>query len=410
MTVTCSVCGEVITDTRNATKTVEGEYVCMNCATHDYITRCQGCGGWIIKREGRQRCANCEEQIYKNNINGYCTKPIPQFKNSVGENGKEYNVRYYGLEMEFNNCDCTTIHELCNNLYLDKWIYNKRDGSIDRGVEVVTSPMDKKSLNKLMKEMQPIFDYVEDHDYKHGAGLHIHVSKNSISPQDRYKICILLNNSKRNKERNILYYLSGRTSKPLSDVGVDDHYFRIGVSDSLNCRATGHSVALNTSNRCTYEFRIFKSTNKPEVIKSYVELVDTMIDFCHINGIKDITVQNYIQYLKANTKDTVLLEKIDTYERKCGKILSKRPILLNNEIMDMLKGINWSDYYKVMYAIQRFGRRSLRDIQTTINELSSCNLTVKPSDDEVINRLDKTLRACLIKEIQDKEREIKECA
>lgn len=408
----CAICGKVITDRQEYIETADHELVHRNCAISQRLSHCECCNGYIVKRKGVRRCKSCEEKIYTNYINGYSTKPIPQFKNYIGEQGKEYPVRYYGLEMEFNNCNPSEVHSLGGNLYTDKWIYNKRDSSISYGVEVVTSPLDRKSVNMLMKNMQPIFDYVGRYSYQDSAGLHIHVTKKSISPQDRYKLCILLNGKKTLLERNMMYYLSGRASKPMSESegGISDGYFKIGSGSELCPMLTGHSVALNTSNSATYEFRIFKSSNKPEVLLSYVEMVDTMIDFCHSNGIKDITISNYIEYLKTNSKNKVLLDKIKAFESAVHKIKSVKPILLNGEKMQCLIGVNWRDYYTVLYWISKYGYKELRYINNTVNEINAISHSFKIPQDDLCGRLNKTLRACLIKEIIENQKEMKRCA
>lgn len=407
----CAICGKAITNKQEYIETADHEFVHRNCAIAQGLNRCECCHGYILNRKGVRRCKRCEEQIYTNDINGYSTKPVPQFKNYIGEQGKEYPVRYYGLEMEFNNCDPSRVHSLGGNLYSDKWIYNKRDGSISYGVEVVTSPLDRKSVNILMKNMQPIFDYVGKYSYSEGAGLHIHVTKKSISPQDRYKLCILLNGKKTLLERNVMYYLSGRATNPMSENegGISDGYFGIGYGEGLCPQLTGHSVALNTSNSATYEFRIFKSSNKPDVLLSYVEMVDTMIDFCHNNGIKDITISNYIEYLKTNSKNKILLDKIKRFEKVVHKVKSSRPILLNGDKIQLLNGIRWNDYYAVLYWISRYRYKDFRNISSIVHGIIIGQNSFKIPDDDLCQRLNKTLRACLIKEIIKTQKEMEKC-
>jgi len=407
----CAICGNEITKDDIFIKTADGELVHEHCSIGK-LDRCECCHGLILRKKGVRRCKKCEEQIYLSFMNSYGTKPIPQFKNRYGKQNEEYKTRYYGLEMEFNNCNPQKVYELGekNKLYTDKWIYNKRDGSISYGVEVVTSPLDRKSINVLMKKMQPIFDYVDSKQYHEGAGLHIHVTKKSISIQDRYKLCILLNSSKGQIEKNFMYFLSGRATTPLSaEQSVYDGYFKLGESDRLCPLSCGHGVALNTSNSATYEFRIFKSSNKPEVLLSYVELVDTMIDFVHVNGIKDITISNYINYLKLNSKNKIILDKIEKFESQIGKIKSSRPIIYNNEKMQMLNGVNWKQYYEVLYYISARGYRDMKNIKSRINFKTPREKFTIPKD-EFCSKLNKTLRTCLIKEIIRLQSEVEKCA
>ena len=407
----CQICGKVITSSDECIELAnEGEYVHGDCARRHGLARCECCHGYILPKFNR--CNKCEELIYRNSINSYGTKPIPFFKNSLGDDGKEYPIRYYGLEMEFNHTDCEEIHDIAYGLYKDKWIYNKRDGSIDEGVEIVTSPMDRKSVKTLMDMMSDVFDYVENNDYSDNAGLHIHVTKKSIPVMDRYKLCILLNSNKTKKEKYIMYYLSGRMTgvvhKNIEDNNINDHYFNIGYSSKLCPRDSSHSIALNTGNSSTYEFRIFKSTNKPDVIMSYIEMVDTMIMFCHQTGIKDITVENYINWLKKNTKNKILLDKINTFENMYGCILSRPPVFLEENKIQILRGVNWKDYYTVVYIISTLGYKELQRENLKTYDIGSSKFDIK--DDDICKRLMNTFRKCMIKEILKKQEGIEKCA
>lgn len=47
-------------------------------------------------------------------------------------------------------------------------------------------------------------------------------------------------------------------------------------------------------------------------------MVDSIIDFCDVNGIKDMRVSNFILYLKSKSKNKILLDKIKLFEDKFG--------------------------------------------------------------------------------------------
>jgi hypothetical protein len=319
--------------------------------------------------------------------------------------------------MEFNNVSPSTVHELGEELYKEKFIYNKSDSSIGGGVEVVTSPMDRRVIPQFLKRMEPIFKYVDSHNYKSNAGLHVHVNKKTIDAIDRYKLNILLNNFNTINEKKMMYYLSGRQTRLNED--INDHYFQIGTSSQMRYFAQGHSVALNTSNTYTFEFRIFKTTNKPEEVLSYIELIDRMVDFCHNNGIKDISTNNFILYLKKNTNNKVILDKISTYEREIGKLSYHQRIISTQEYLNKLRGLHWTSFYKLLSYMVNI--RNLREYCLAIEEftddynnnrlkLNSSWLSRRSQYDKV-EKLKETIRIVLINKIKQQRKDSKKkCA
>lgn len=354
MKVVCSICGREIDGAKDYDYYVtdEGEIVGHFCCCQ-HIKRCS-CGR-IIKKE-KPRCDKCEKKIYTNHINEYRTKPVGVFRNYGLDTTQPINhTRYYGLEIEYNNCNYSTvwINGEKKKLYTDKWLYNKRDSSIGSGVEIVTSPMDKKSVNKLLDNMEDIFEYIKTcSDHTENAGIHIHITRKSISIPDVYKIAMLLNNSEcvDNYSKRLLYYLSGRLKVPNLDASFNDRYCSIANNNNLNSMSTGHTVAFNTSNDNTLEFRIFKSTADVNVIKSYVELVNKIIEFCHTNGIRSITINNFMIWLKDNTKNKVILSRIKEFEDALGEI----DVVNRNfsfDIYELIRGVKWYDYPEIINAL-----------------------------------------------------------
>ena len=413
---TCNHCGRRLLE-YDGMQTRDGR-ICMDCYRSMNYVQCSVCGNHFISEDGHRICDECEEKVYQRDINSYGTKPRPYFKNFNSKlDGKDTGCRYYGIEMEFNNVSPINVHELGKELYNEKFIYNKSDSSIGGGVEVVTSPMDRRVIPEFLKRMEPIFKYVGSHNYKSNAGLHVHVNKKTIDAIDRYKLNILLNNFNTINERKIMYYLSGRQTRLNEE--INDHYFKIGTSSQLRYFAQGHGVALNTANKHTFEFRIFKTTNKPEEVMSYIELIDRMIDFCHSNGIKDISTNNFILYLKNNTNNEVILGKISTYEKEIGKLSYRQRIISTQEHLSKLHGLHWTSFYKLLSYMNNV--RNLREYCNAIEEfmdaynnnslkLDSSWLIRKCQYDKV-EKLKETIRVVLINKIKQQRKDTKKkCA
>jgi hypothetical protein len=214
-----------------------------------------------------------------------------------------------------------------------------------------------------------------------------------------------------------MYYLSGRQTELNQD--INDSYFRIGTSSQLRSFATGHGVALNTSNKYTFEFRIFKTTNKPEEILSYIELIDRMVDFCHNNGIKDISTNNFIIYLKKNTYNNVILDKIFTYEKEIGKLSYHKRLISTQEYLEKLRGLHWTSFYKLLSYMNNVG--NIREYCCAIEEfvddynnnslkLNSRWLSNRITYDKV-EKLKDTIRIVLINKIKQQRKDNKKkCA
>ena len=409
--VKCAICGALI-DTINPLvyHTEDDEWVCHHC--RDRLTTCIVCGGVIIRNKHKIRCNRCENQIYKNDINSYGTKPYSIFKNSITKSNEPIkNVRYYGLEMEFNYTNPIRCRELGESLYNDKWIYNKRDGSISYGVEIVTSPMDLKSVKFLLNQMDnlKIFDYIKKNsEYKNNAGLHIHVSRNSIPIMDRYKLCSLLNSTCSKKEKKAIYYLSGRIKLLGSDIDSDG-YFRVGGSDSIAPRLCGHSYALNTANDSTLEFRLFKSSAEKEVLLSYVEIVNKMLEFAHNFGIDDMTISNFILWLNNNTKNKIILNKILEIQNSEYKLCKINRVTYSK--FDKIRGLNWKKYPALLGRINNLGIKRGLSFENLEEFSTSFRIELRDDDTEFEKQIKNTLRRTLIEYIlQNQRKEEEQCA
>lgn len=362
----CKHCGS----RRNLVEIETGEHICHQCYSTFNYAHCR-CGRIFLHEEGKERCDVCENNIYEYSCNDYSTKPRTEFK-FYNKGGVEcsYNnqpkKRYFGLEMEYSYVDPVQVKSANSKLYHDRFLYNKRDGSLyGGGVEIVTAPMDIDTIKKyFIKEMEDIFDYIatvdEDEDTNYNAGVHIHVNKNSIPPMDLYKVHALLNLRCTNDERKILYYLCGR-----SDVhgGCDDHYFTVGTSNSLKyTNNSGRHIALNTRNSNTFEFRLFKSTYDSKALLSYIELVEKLLEFANIHGMVDMRISNFILWLRYNTNNKVLSNKLDKVFEKYDIGYNRLPINSRDLILK-LKGISYKDYPRIISYIEDRGVRDLDELR-----------------------------------------------
>ena len=347
----CSRCGKNVN--ANDVIVTDSGFMCNDCfkSRISVYHKCLVCGTYTSNEN--IICDSCMSGVYLKNINSYGTKPNPVFKNYKYDKNIPLGKRYYGLELEYSNTDSVKVKEKMFDLYKDKWLYNKSDGSLSDGVEIVTSPCDYKSIMWLLDKMkEPIKKITDKTKYTQNAGIHIHVSKKSVPAYNIYKLSYLLNNRQAKELSSIMFYLSGRNAK------VSDNYLgryaKIGdISGFKN--ETDRYLALNLTNAHTIEFRIFKTTNNMDKVKSYINFVESMIKFVDITPFKDVNLNNYLLYLLNNPFD----EKINA---RLLRILKYKKISLSkienefgfSKTRDLLYKINPSELYKVICLLGNF--------------------------------------------------------
>lgn len=353
----CSRCGKNV----NADDIIITDcgFICYDCFDVGRKTyhKCLVCGTYT--ENDNMICDSCISGVYVKNINSYGTKPKPVFKNYKYDKNIPLGKRYYGIELEFSNTDSAKVKENMIDLYKDKWLYNKSDGSLNDGVEIVTSPCDYKSIMWLLDKMKdPIKNITSGSKYTQNAGIHIHVSKKSIPSYNIYKLSYLLNNIQAKELSSIMFYLSGR------NVTIYDNYLgrytKIGEITKFK-NETDRYLALNLTNKNTIEFRIFKATNDMDKVKSYINFVESMIKFVDITPFKDINLNNYLLYLVNNPFD----RKIDT---RLLRILKYKRVSLSkmenefgfSKARDLLYKINPSELYKVICLLGEFTEKEYK--------------------------------------------------
>ena len=124
---------------------------------------------------------------------------------------------------------------------------------------------------------------------------------------------------------------------------------------------TERYLALNLTNEHTIEFRIFKTTNDMDKVKSYINFVESMIKFVDITPFKDINLNNYLLYLLNNPFD----KKINA---RLLRILKYKKISLSkienefgfSEARNSLHKINPSELYKVICLLDEFTEKEYK--------------------------------------------------
>lgn len=364
----CIHCGKRIDTAGGFYLTENDEPLCGRCL--DEYEICSKCDRYTKK--GKGLCSACADRVFKNRLNCYSTKVKGIFANRTGDDTSDKRDRYYGMELELSFTKPELARIVFSDLYKDKLIYNKSDGSLADGVEIVTIPMNKNVLEKTIDRMD--FDTLIKENGKYrsermsrGAGVHLHVSKNTISPITITKLSILLNHSNSRKYKKEIYFLSNRI-RVYGMNEYNDGYYCIGNWDfnrikDKNLTTSNHRVAFNIGNPSTVEFRLFGSTTDKNVLKSYIDIVHNMIEFADKTPLKNINIPSFLAYLLFATKSNIVKEKINKIKkdnpdafgvRDCDfNISNKREIFLKGLSLeariDVLNKLIFTPNYKIDY-------------------------------------------------------------
>ena len=373
----CIHCGKEIT---NVTIVDENDQpVCEKCFRNHY-EYCNDCHRAIPR--GQKYCNSCADRAFNRVMNSYSTKITSVFGNKKSDNIKCLNDRYYGLELEYNYFSPALARVLFKEQYNNKLIYNKSDSSISCGVEIVTIPLVKPRLLKLIDDLDVTrIKNTGSRDVTNGAGLHIHVSRNTISKQAVNKLSILFNSYWASPYKNYIYYLAGRVNQIYdSSHRVSDHYFQVGSTSLLESvmdyeRMSFHSVALNLGNEHTVEFRLFKATTNPMQLKSYVEFTELAIQFAETQPIRLMTIPNFIVYLNLNATNEWLKKRLESLHEACPDLFEIKEKEFTYEY--------YMSKFKDMDELEMYNK--IREINDNVH-ISNINWDVEKIDTDIITR------------------------
>ena len=412
MELICKHCGAPV-GLDSARTTEDGDIICSSCARNHY-TKCGTCSNYIPLSEFRHVCKVCDEVVYTKPINNYSLKPIPRFK------GKKFSSnstgRYFGLEMEFNRVTPDSAFIIFKDLYKDKWLYNKHDGSISSGVEIVTNPLDKYNVKQLLDKMSTGLERIsKTRGYRDNAGIHIHVNRKSIDPIDIYKLGYLLNYRSSSYEKRIIYYIAGRNNKSTT-LADNYHYCKIGnVPTKRNMNSTRDRYqALNLGNRETIEFRIFSASADPTQIAMYVDFVNDMIEYCHSHGLKDINIASFITWeMQRKDNNPKIKQKVNNFFKYNGAVQAIQNIYKVD--INILRGIHVTKYKDIIDNLKYCG--NIRDVITLVDWARVGDASRMPLSRDMVHKfgqelalgktIENTLRKVLINDIM---KGLKECA
>jgi hypothetical protein len=310
-------------------------YLCDDC--FNSITRCQDCGKKVsFALFDGNCCIDCTSSKIIKNYNCRVQNYLSFLSYDSASNSIIKTVEptpktlYYGIEFEvqirpqqakeylgFHNDDykeyddddddeeeedlfensSMTRQELANRCWnrLGKdFAIIKHDGSVGYGFEIVTAPATLEVQKRVFKRFLEWFRNTKAFRTFRATecGIHIHVSRDALSPLQIGKIISFVHSPKNDV---FMYSIAQRYS---------DHYanwkHEKKVSDVL--RASGNKYeAINLNNEKTIEFRIFQSDSRELQFMKNLEFVQALIDFSSVASIPQMKdFHNFVSFIKED--------------------------------------------------------------------------------------------------------------
>ena len=292
-------------------------YSCLEC---DDLYHCDDMN---IGIDDEPYCNSCHSDK-KGKIHSYSYEPTPNFHHI--KKGRSCfttyqpltkNTLYMGVELEIDSHDHNEQRDECSQETAgdETLFYNKEDGSLNYGFEIVSHPFtmqyfkaNKKRFHKRIKSS--LRNGFRSHDVG-TCGMHIHVSKDALSNLDLFKIVHFMYS-------NVDFFriMSNRTWDQINhycslDIdrlihGMDDPQKKVEKICNLAKEKGGTPkyVALNLSKRSTVEFRIFRGTLNWSSYQKNIEFVHSLIQWIKSTSLEHIqdefAVLSFLDFLCNN--------------------------------------------------------------------------------------------------------------
>lgn len=253
---------------------------------------CEDCHSYIDYENyyGNGTCVFCHEDKYKNRvIEGYCEshEHDPVFFG-------EYEGKFCGLGVELEvDCDHSQKYQneevassLCSHCGLE---YNEvrfaEDGSLDNGFENIIEAHTVKDFWAKQDKWKKMLKYLSDNGYKshdtNTCGLHVHVSRTMFGKtEEEQTTAIAKVYTFFDENWDEIVKISRRKNFRWS--GKNDIYKDNSKSNYENWKNEakkkngGHDVALNNSNRNTFEYRLGRGTLNSWSFFSWIDFILTI--------------------------------------------------------------------------------------------------------------------------------------
>lgn len=318
---TCCSCGEVYHIDSSIAANGYNELYCRECF-YETFTTCDICDNVVYRDDtvmchcGNVHCSNCR---CCGSLHSYDYKP------PVNYHG---NFPYYGMEIETDHySDRGLATEMLSVLDRGETdFYLKHDGSLDRGIEIVTHPRGIISWRDFYTDLEEILRTVRSHGGKSfntdTCGIHIHRSRRDLNELTISKLIWIFTQcqnqivklAQRRCEEYASYSLGESTTVKYTYKSVKDGYHN-----------QNRYQALNFTNLRTIEFRVFKGTLKISTIYAYLAFTHFITEYAKSVLISDLvkrtpteTWEDFVEFVWARFRKDDLAQLLIKYLTEKG--------------------------------------------------------------------------------------------
>lgn len=283
---------------------VDEEYVDRNTVEMGECDKCENehLAEYIIEHEGKHLCINCAPQQY--NILNYSTnvEDILEFKATKVKK----NPLYFGIELEYESAQKMRKTRIYTGNKLKNHALMKHDGSLRDGVEVVSCPAEFDIHKPIYKSF--LDDLPDNITVSSRTGMHVHVSRNALSPLQEGRIIDFMNRDDNQRFiRKIAMRESNNYQHPCNHSIKTALRIRKLLDDGDSLYAYPKYANLNLSKKHTIEFRIFSTPRTYKEFSIKMEFVKALIDYSQLAwynvGLKSQTYyENFLDWLSNHGK------------------------------------------------------------------------------------------------------------
>lgn len=343
--------------------------ICTTCyEDHDYM-HCEACNDIhyydeMYSQNDSYYCHSCYDEI-RGRIHSYSYEPTPNFHHI--KNGSpcfttnkplSKNTLYMGVELEIDAHDYVDTKNECSaeTANDETLFYNKEDGSLNYGYEIVSHPftMDYFQANKdrFHKRLKSSLKHgFRSHDVG-TCGMHIHVSKDALTNLDIFKIVHFMYSNV-----DFIKIISNRTWDQLNQwcsmdinslvYGLDDPSKKVEkiVEVAKRKGGTPKYVGLNLAKDKTIEFRIFRGTLNWSTYQKNIQFVHSLIQWIKSTSLEHIkdefAVLSFLDFLCKNQTDynhliLFIFNRFYSFDVHQKKIPPLRNIFKNFDLMNRM--------------------------------------------------------------------------
>lgn len=277
-----------------------GYDICQECFETAGFGICSDCHGVYLLDDLKEvpgaagvLCNSCAARFARDAIRGYSYKPAPKYKveSKHDQYDTDRNIKdlLFGVELEIDkgSDDTGCANEL---IHSNTDIYCKHDGSLERGVEIVSHPC---TLKYHLKELG--WDQIVEISRKYGfkshdaktCGLHVHVGRRQLGKNDTErdntaaKVVLAVYRHWENMvkfARRLPSQLHWAERNSVDFDFIEDEASLIDAA--LESEESGRYQAVNLCNSYTIEFRIFRGSLELNTIKATLEMVNNICKYC----------------------------------------------------------------------------------------------------------------------------------